>query len=184
MRGYEMAFVMIEKAKTFVHAGVEPVEPASIGGAVVKYAPEILGILRDGLGMMAAGRMQPQPIQRQAQPVNVTPAETKKEEGEPVRLPINEEEAEQIRPIVAVLHQYGPNLIGFLKRPDTTPDVLATQLVGLMGPDLDESMLALSDIATRTGPQLLTVIHPEAGTTKALETIQACARKIRESENV
>jgi hypothetical protein len=120
----------------------------------------------------------------QSAPVNVTPNPSNGEpmKPEPVHIPITPEEAESIKPIVAVLHQYGGQLVGFLRNPETSPEMLANQLVGLLGPDLDESMLALADVSTKHGASILTFIHPEAGTQKALETIQACARIIRSTE--
>ena len=182
MKGFELAFTMMTKAKEFVNPGAAPVEaePKTFVDVAMQYAPDILGVIKQGLGLMAANtQAQPAP-QMNVQPAQPAPP---KEVGpmaqEKPLPPITQQEAEAIKPVVSILHGFKNQLAGVVNDDKATPQELAAQLMGVLGADLDPSMIALSDVLKRTGPDLLQVISPDVAHEKGAAIIHECAGIIR-----
>jgi hypothetical protein len=187
MSGFELALTMMEKAKGIVNpAAMLEKEPLSLAEVALQHAPDILSILKQGLTMLAA----PAPAAAAAAPapaglkvVNPNPEPAPVQvpaHEEPLKMPdLTQEQIDAINPIMSVLHEFAPKLIGFLNSP-MPADMLGGQLAGMIGPDLEASALALSDLVELHGPNLLGNRFRELGTEKAGAVVRAMARKLRE----
>lgn len=197
MSGFELAMTMMDKARNFVNpaAAVVEKEPASLGDALMAHGPQLLGILQQGLSMLAAPKAapavqpapaRPQPMQTAPQPsapVPTLPAgpHTRTEEEamhEVEALHLDQETANAVGPILGVLNEFAPKLIHFLGMP-IPASALGAQLAGMIGPDLEESALALAEVVALKGPGILGIRYPEMATPKAAEVVAACAAALR-----
>lgn len=89
---------------------------------------------------------------------------------------LSPEEIAAISPIVAVMKPYA----GILAQQLTTapPEELAQQLSGLLGPELDDSILALDAACLKHSPAVLLHIGPGLGTAGAALVVHELARII------
>lgn len=118
---------------------------------------------RPALADHAAPPPQPQP----AQPI-----------GEPMAFPPPPQDA---IPILNVMKGQAFILKRYLEGPTPAAE-LAAQLDGLVGPDLEPSILAAADHVAEHGPAILGHADPSFASQKAAETLVAWARIIRSNE--
>jgi hypothetical protein len=81
-------------------------------------------------------------------------------------------------PILNIMRAYGPMLRGHLDGP-STPEQLAEQLAGLLGPDLDPAIIAAGEYAREHGPEFLGNATPYLANPKAAAVLIAWADLIR-----
>jgi hypothetical protein len=98
--------------------------------------------------------------------------------GEPMPFPPPPTDAV---PILNVMKGQAFILKRYLDGP-MTPQELAEQLYGLVGPDLEPSVIAAADHVAQHGPGILGHADPAFASQKAAETLVAWARIIRSSE--
>ena len=98
----------------------------------------------------------------------------------PVNLPtLTEVEAQATAPIIAVMKPYGAMLADQLTtRP---PEDLAAQLAGMLGPDLWDSVLALSTAVQHHGLAMFAYINPRLCTPAAGITLHTLAQDIKQT---
>ena len=194
MSGFELAMTMMDKARNFVNpaAAVER-EPASLGDALMAHGDKLLGILQSGLVLLAQPKVEgakpatvhqvtqdPQQVKAlTVNPANHPKMEREREESLEIveELNLNHETAEVLQPILGVLNEFAPKLIGFLESP-VPAEMLASQLAGMIGPDLEDSAIALSEVVKEKGVAILGIRFPRLATEKAGKVVQLMAEKL------
>lgn len=152
----------------------------SILETIQKIVPAIAGAVASSNARAAATQPPPPPPHRPAPALATNGAEPMSRELAPVvhtePPPLTQEEIAAISPIVAVMKPYA----GILAQQLTTapPEELAQQLSGLLGPELDESILALDSVCLKHSPAVLLHIGPGLGTAGAALVVHELARII------
>lgn len=194
MSGFELALTMMEKAKGIVNPGaVVEAEPLTLADVALKHAPDILGILKQGLAMFSAAAAGPAPqapppvkvvnpapqAPHQPAPQPAQPEERSMEAPNLLPLPeLTQEQVEAVTPILGTLNSFAPTLIQFLES-DKTADELGSMLAGMIGPDLEDSAIALSEIVQAHGPNILGIRYPALASEKAAMVVHVTAAKIK-----
>jgi hypothetical protein len=97
-----------------------------------------------------------------------------------VNLPeLSEEEKQSIAPILGTLRPFAEKVATFLRAP-VPASVLAGQLAGMLGTDLNAPIVALSEVIHHHGRGVLAAIHPEFASEKGEEIVHILARAILE----
>jgi len=153
----------------------------SILETIQKIVPAIAGAVASSNARAAAPQPPPPPPHRPAPALATNGAEPMSRELAPVvhtePPPLTQEEIAAISPIVAVMKPYA----GILAQQLTTapPEELAQQLSGLLGPELDASILALDDACLKHSPAVLLHIGPGLATAAAALVVNELARIIK-----
>lgn len=192
LKGFELAGQLQNKAldqiKQFAGAATEPSrEPATIGDALLTMGPQLLDTLKTFMITTAkpaapAAPMTPrqpaaQPVQTLANPQTEPPKEPEMQNT--IEIPKMEpEEIDGVQAFLGVLQQFAGKLIPYLKSP-IDHGTLASQLYGMLGPDLEESCLSTSEALNKYGKNILAAAHPDLADDKAAATIHAIAAMIR-----
>jgi hypothetical protein len=182
MKGFELANTLqtraLEQAKTVLGIAPSAGEPKEVGWPEV--ALQVVPAILDGLKMLAVQQHAGAPAQPQAPAQPVVQAQPTLPQHQPetraMEFPVPPMET---RPILGLMRQYAAHLEGPLNSP-TSPDDLARQLSGLVGADLDESVLATADYVQANGPAILGNVAPFFATEKAAQVVTQWAKIIRE----
>jgi hypothetical protein len=181
MKGFEMALTMTGRASEVAKTMAAPVEAAAKGwpDLISEVAPSLLATLQTAI----TAQRQP-PLPAQAQPAQVQrptlppPALGAPPMPNPQTFPPAPPETV---PILNIMRNYGPMLRGHLESP-ATPEELAGQLAGLLGPDLDPSIIATANYAREQGPEFLGNAAPYLATPKAAAVLIAWSDLIQTPE--
>lgn len=178
MRGFELANTLqtraLEQAKTVLGIAPNAAEPAEMGWpqVVMQVAPALI----EGIKALA---LAPRPQEQKATPATVErptlPPPQAEATVQQTDFPIPPEET---RPIIGLMHQYAGMLRGPLESPATPAD-LAGQLAGLVGPDLDPSVIATAAFVQANGPGILGNVAPFFATDKAAQVVMEWAKIIQ-----
>lgn len=181
MKGFEMANTMTTRSMEAARGMMGITAPAEMtpkGWAEValELGPSLLATLQTA---MAAPRPAgPPPAARGTLATHQPPptgAPTMPPEPPPQAFP--EPPAETVA-LLRIMQQYAPMLRARLESPQT-PEDLAGQLAGLLGADLDPSVLATADHVAIHGPGILGNASPALVTDKAAAVLAAWAQILR-----
>lgn len=188
LKGFELAGTLQAKAMETVKgmaglpqgSSVIEREPRSLGDALIEMGPGLLQMIS---GMINQPR--PAQAQTQAQPMQPAIGEQPKmipanpqTQAQPVNLPeLTEEEKQAIAPILGTLRPFADKLASFLRAP-VPASILAGQLAGMLGSDLDMPIVALSEVVKRAGNGVLAAVHPEFACDKGAEIVHTIAGEI------
>lgn len=165
LKGFEMASMMMGKAsETMKLVNAPAVETAPRGWADVlaENLPNVLDVLKTAM------TARPQPIPPQPPP----PAPTLANHAQPPTQPIGAavpqfpEPPQACIPLLQIMRSNAWALRGPLQSPQEPAD-LAGQLAGLLGPEMDESIIATAAHVQQFGPAILGSADPEFATPKA-----------------
>jgi hypothetical protein len=190
LKGFDLAGTLQTKALETAQkmAGIAPAanverEPASMADVLLQLGPSILATVSEIVkapqgrnhNMQTQKREAPQDMGvREIQPMTTTPEA-------PILPDLTEDEKTAIAPIVGTLRPFADKLVPFLNSP-TPASILAGQLAGMMGPDLDLPALALAACVRRVGPGVLAAIHPGFATEKGAAVVSILASKVADAQ--
>ena len=193
MKGFELSNTFqsksLELARSMVGVGTTERAPATVADVLMELGPSILETIKSIAPAIIGAATRPapppptpQPAQRVPQPTINTGAEPMSRELAPRPEPVaptqmTEEETNAAAPIIAVMKPYAGILAAQLQT--ASPEELAQQLGGLLGPELDASILALDDACLKYGPAVLAHIGPGLSTPGAAIVVHELARIIK-----
>ena len=183
MKGFEMANTMTQRSMESARTMLGVAEPAAMtpkGWAEValELGPSLLSTLQSA---MAAPRPQaPAPPPRPTIATHQPPPgeQTMPQQPPPQTFP---DPPQETVPLLRIMQQYAGMLASRLDSP-APPENLAAQLAGLLGADLDPSVLATADHVAEHGPGILGNASPALATPKAAAVLAAWARILRADE--
>lgn len=179
LKGFEMAMMMTGRASEVARGLTAPVESESGGwvGLLKDLAPSLLDTLK--IAMMSqpaapaaaqAATPQPRPAIQTAQPIPTGPT------VEPTQA--FPEPPPKTVALLRLMQENKALLMGAMQTQDAVS--LSTQLAQMIGPALDETVLATADHVATHGPGILGHADPAFVTTKAVEVLTGWAKIIRE----
>ena len=185
-KGMEMAnssmLKSMETAKAmFGVGGAEAIKERDWTDVALELGPSILSTLQQAMKSAPnpAPSTPPPPQAKQTPPPNVATLQTAPPQGAPVAFP---EPPQDAIPILQTLRNHAGILQSWHDNPSATEDDLANQLYGLIGVDLEPSVLATADHVAEFGPAILGHISPGFTTTRAAAILASWARLIRSNE--
>lgn len=134
---------------------------------IMSVAPQIIGTLQQAMSTPS-----PQPQRQPQQDPSPQNLQTIIQKQEPQTMaPQPPTPPQETLPLLNIMRQYAAILRQHLANPDTTPRALAEELSGLVGPTLDESVLATAQEVMQNGPGILANADAELATEKAAQTL-------------
>jgi hypothetical protein len=177
----DLSLKAMEQAKAMLGLPTMTEEKREIGWpeVIMQMGPTILGTLQQA---MASPRPQPQQVQTQqvqpSQPPHTPEALPMNTPSKPLLPPPPPETI----PLLKIMQNYAPMLMAHLADQSNTPEALAQQLCGLLGPDLDSSIIATANHVSQHGPMILAHAHPDLATDRAAQVLTAWAEMIQATQ--